>query len=512
MLTKKFFIDLHGCAKNQVDAEIIIGIMENLAWENSALPEEADLIIVNSCGFIEPAKEESINAVIDARNSYPDAKILLAGCLAERYADLLAEDLPEADGVFGNGDLLKLPEIVEKLFPPDFDDLKESEAPLQFFTQVKTKTKREMLLNKKVLRPPQIGISCGIRPRILNFPRSAYIKITEGCNHCCTFCAIPLIRGSLRSRPIKDIVEEIEEFIAKGFYEFNLIGQDLAAFQTGIRYKNNQDENGEASPSGLSQLLKAISELKGDFRIRLLYIHPDNFPPDILPVMISDTRFLPYFDIPFQSGCEKIIKSMNRRGSAKIYLQLINKIKKAFQEANSPYGEPAIRTTFLLGFPGETDKDFEETANFLKSVQTMWSGGFVYSREEDTPAYSFRNRVAKKVAEERLKKMQAIQTKISEKKLQRFVGEELEILIEELISEKKKDELHLETVEQNSDEEEFQLAFGRAWFQAPEVDGIIVVNFSKEKTDLSGQKITAGSVVRAKVIAGHGFDLEALVK
>ncbi len=508
MLTRKFFVDLHGCAKNQVDAEIIIGIMENLGWENADFPESADLIIINSCGFIEPAKKESINAVIDARSSYPNAKILLAGCLAERYADVLSEDLPEADGIFGNGDLLKLPDLVKELFPPIPE---EKQAPLQTF--VKIKPRREPLIaKKKVLRPPQIGISCGLRPKILNFPRSAYIKITEGCNHCCTFCAIPIIRGSLRSRSISEIIEEIKAFIEKGFYEFNLIGQDLAAFQS--QGKNNliAEDGSLRKTSGLSQLLKAISELKGNFRIRLLYIHPDNFPLDILPIMANDIRFFPYFDIPFQSGCEKIIKSMNRRGSAKIYLQMVNKIKEAFKDANSPYGEPAIRTTFLLGFPGETDEDFEETANFLKSIQTMWSGGFVYSREEDTPAYSFKKKVAKKTAEKRLKIMQDIQTSISEKKLNRFVGEELDILVEELISERKKTEFNISTSEPSSEEEEFQLAFGRAWFQAPEVDGIIVLNFSKDRKDLSGQKIQAGSVVRAKVIARHGFDLEALVR
>ncbi len=509
MLTRKFFVDLHGCAKNQVDAEIIIGIMKNMGWENSLQPEDADLIIINSCGFIEPAKEESINAVIDARASYPNAKIVLAGCLAERYAEALGDGLEEADAIFGNGDLFKLPVLVEKLFPP----LPKEKVPLQTFKKIERIERKETtLLNKNILRPPQIGISCGLRPKILNFPRSAYIKITEGCNHCCTFCAIPLIRGSLRSRPIEDIVTEISEFVEKGFYEFNLIGQDLAAFQTGIRYKNNQAENSELPPSGLSKLLRAISEIKGDFRVRLLYIHPDNFPPDILPVMTSDSRFLPYFDIPFQSGCEKIIKAMNRRGSAKIYAQTINEIKQAFKDAKSPYGEPAIRTTFLLGFPGETDEDFEETVDFLKTVETMWSGGFVYSREEDTPAYSFKNRVAKEVAEKRLAKMQEVQSQISEEKLNRFLGSELDILVEELISESKKTELSIERTENTEDEEDFRLAFGRAWFQAPEVDGIIVLNFAKEKKDLSGNEIQAGSVVRAKVIARHGFDLEAVVR
>ncbi len=476
MLTRKFFVDLHGCAKNQVDAEIIIGIMCKLGWQNAEAPEEADLIIVNSCGFIAPAKEESINAVIDIRSSFPNAKIILAGCLAERYAKLLKDELKEADAFFGNGDLSKLPTLIKELFPD-------------------SKTNPQIEENKRILKPEQKGISCGARPKVLNFPRSAYIKITEGCDNYCSFCAIPIIRGRLRSRPIDDIVEEIKAFIKKDFFEFNLIGQDLAAFQADTALSDEQDKSTKpALPdtlltpcSGLAKLLKAISGIEGNFRIRLLYIHPDHFPPDILPIMTSDTRFLPYFDIPFQSGAKKIIKAMNRTGSAEIYLSMVEKIKHAFKKAKSPYGEPVIRTTFLLGFPGETDDDFKETVDFLKKLKTLWSGGFIYSKEEDTPAYSFKKQVPKKIAEKRLSEIQEIQTAISEKILDKFIGMELQVLVEEIL--------------------EDNLALGRAWFQAPEVDGAVVLNLIKESEK---QKIRPGDVVKAKILARRGFDLEAV--
>ena len=338
-------MDLHGCAKNQVDAEIIIGIMENLSWKDTSDPDEADLIIVNSCGFINSAKEESLNAVLQAKAAHPKAKILLAGCLAERYAEVLKNDLPEADGIFGNGNLSLLPQLINSMFPQD--SLAEKNS-------------------KKILIPPQIGICGGERPKILNFPRSAYIKITEGCDNFCSFCAIPIIRGRLRSRPIKDICDEIKTFLQKGFYEFNLIGQDLAAYQTGKDDFKEEELHGGNS-SGLALLLKNISTISGNFKIRLLYIHPDHFPPDILPIMTADKRFLPYFDIPFQSGSEKIIRAMNRNGSAEVYLDIVKNIRDAFEKAKSPYGEPQIRTTFLTGFPGETDEDFKETLNFLKA-------------------------------------------------------------------------------------------------------------------------------------------------
>ena len=472
MLQKKFFMDLHGCAKNQVDAEIIIGIMENLSWKNTSDPDEADLIIVNSCGFINSAKEESINAVLQAKAAHPKAKILLAGCLAERYADILKNDLPEADGIFGNGNLSLLPQLIDSMFPK--------------------KTSEEKFTDK-ILIPPQIGICGGERPKILNFPRSTYIKITEGCDNFCSFCAIPIIRGRLRSRPIKDICDEIKTFLKKGFYEFNLIGQDLAAYQTG---KNdlNEDELHRENCSGLALLLKSISEIKGNFKIRLLYIHPDHFPLDILPIMTADKRFLPYFDIPFQSGAQKIIRAMNRNGAAEVYLDIIKNIREAFEKAKSPYGEPQIRTTFLVGFPGETDEDFNETIKFLKELRPLWSGGFTYSREEDTPSYSFKGRVLKKTAEARLAEIQNTQTSITEKKLDSFIGKEIEVLVEELIQA----------------EDKTFLALGRAWFQAPEVDGAVVLNFNLNSKNIDGNQILPGSVVKARIIARNGFDLEAV--
>lgn len=472
MLQKKFFMDLHGCAKNQVDAEIIIGIMENLSWKNTSDPDEADLIIVNSCGFINSAKEESINAVLQAKAAHPRAKVLLAGCLAERYADILKNDLLEADGIFGNGNLSLLPQLIDSMFPK------------------KTSEKKFI---EKTLVPPQIGICGGERPKILNFPRSTYIKITEGCDNFCSFCAIPIIRGRLRSRPIKDICDEIKTFLKKGFYEFNLIGQDLAAYQTG---KNDlkEDKLHKEKCSGLALLLKSISEIKGNFKIRLLYIHPDHFPLDILPIMTADKRFLPYFDIPFQSGAQKIIRAMNRNGSAEVYLDIVKNIRDAFEKAKSPYGEPQIRTTFLVGFPGETDEDFNETIKFLQELRPLWSGGFTYSREEDTPSYSFKEKVPKKTAEARLAEIQNTQTSITEKKLDSFIGKEIEVLVEELIQA----------------EDKTFLALGRAWFQAPEVDGAVVLNFNLNSKDIDGNQILPGSVVKARIAARNGFDLEAV--
>ena len=496
-MTKRFFLDQHGCAKNQVDGELLIGILIRMGWSKTVEPETADLIIVNSCGFIEPAKRESIEAVIAARAAYPKARILLAGCLAERYGEIFKTEFEEADAFFGNGDLFMLPDLIERMFPqeppvkPEPSFKKQRPTPLvgKHYAAFSSGGARPFL------KPAQKGVCCGPRPEVLNFPRSAFIKITEGCDNCCSFCAIPLIRGSARSRPIEAIVAEIRDFVRQDYKEFNLIGQDLAVY--------------EASPvlcpelSGLAQLLKAISAIEGRFSVRLLYIHPDHFPLDILPIMTADTRFLPYFDIPFQSGSASVLQAMNRCGSAEVYLRLVENIRTAFREAESPYGEAVIRTTFLTGFPGETQEHFDQTTAFLQEVRSLWAGAFTYSQEEGTKAAGMKRKVPAKIAEQRKRILQELQLGITEKKLAVFCGQKLQVLIEEVIPHAERDNDKQEAAD------ECRIALGRAWFQAPDVDGVIVVNFSDLQKDSEGNPITAGSLVQVRITALRGIDLEA---
>ena len=490
----RFFIDQHGCAKNQVDGELIINLLKRQDWEQTFEPGEADLIVVNSCGFIESAKTESINAVMSARQMYPKAKILLAGCLAERYANDLKDDLLEADGFFGNGDLSQIYKVIEPLM--------KDERP--------------------VLVPEQKGVCCGDRNLLLSFKGTAFVKITEGCNNRCSFCAIPIIRGDLRSRKANEIIEEIKDLISKGVYEINLIGQDLAAYGTGAEdncfgdgrtklpngtpgsevltqtdadglrlsdEKNicvNQRESSSDSESGLARLIRMISQIEGVFAVRLLYIHPDHFNEDILPVMKADSRFLHYFDIPFQNGDDAIIKSMNRVGSAKKYKALISKIRATFPDA-------AIRTTFMAGFPGETDEAFENTKAFLRETATDWSGCFSYSKEDDTPAYSFKKQVPHKIAEKRASELVEIQAEITRERLKTRCGGEYDILIEEVLSQS----------EENPDE---GLAIGRAWFQAPEVDGSVVVRYDRSN-ESENNVVQSGRLVRVKIVSSGDVDL-----
>ena len=458
----KFFIDQHGCAKNQTDGELIVGYLSKLGYELTDKADEAAFIIVNSCGFIESAKKESIDAVYSIKNNYPNAKIILTGCLAQRYAQELNESMPELDGVFGNGDLSKIGDFMNSVE-------KTSHVSMTF---------------------PQTGVCSGDRPVLFNYPASAYVKITEGCSNHCSFCAIPLIRGELRSRPQQEILDEIKGLVKDGIYEINLIGQDLAAYGTekGFAASASLDsQNSDKSP--LCSLMEKISEIQGHFIIRLLYIHPDHFNKDILQVMKKDSRFLHYFDIPFQSGDDQIIKKMNRTGSRAIYTSLVQNIRRELPDC-------VIRTTFLTGFPGESDENAENTLNFLKDIKPSWSGCFPYSREEDTPAYKMKGRVAARLAKKRAEALEEAQAAITAEKLEAFVGQEVSVLVEEIIS---------APDEEASDE---GLAIGRAWFQAPDVDGSVVIRYDRDNKE-EVEAVQPGNVLKVKILASTSVDLDA---
>jgi ribosomal protein S12 methylthiotransferase len=433
----KFYIDQHGCAKNQVDGEEIIVRLEDAGYEEVTDASMADIVVVNSCGFIETAKKESIDAVIGWKEAWPGKKILLAGCLAQRYATELAAELPEADGIVGNADLAAVVLAVE-----------------------------ELAAGGRPVIVPEAAVSIGTvrRRRLLDFPGTAHVKITEGCSNNCTFCAIPLIRGRLRSRPVADIVAECSELAAGGVREIVLVGQDLGSFGKET-----------AGRQLLPELLEGLSALAGDFRVRVMYIHPDNFPLGILPVMAADPRLLPYFDLPFQHASASILKRMNRRGSSSSYLELLAEIRKALPEA-------VLRSTFLIGFPGESDEDFAELRSFQDEARLDWLGSFAYSREEGTAAASMKGRLPKKIVAERRRAVEEAQERITREGLARFVGRELEVLVEEPL--------------ENEDD---SFSIGRAWLQAPEVDGLTVLRGAWKP----------GCLVRARVLGVAGVDLDA---
>ena len=437
------YIENLGCAKNQVDAEVMAKILGSDGYVLTDDATKASVILVNTCGFIESAREESINTFFELRSLNPKAKVIVTGCLSQRYGKELSEQLPEADGIFGNRDLAQISSFVKE-------------------TKVKKGT--------KLLVPeyPDPDAESYKRDKLFNFPGSAYLKISEGCNHRCGFCAIPIIRGPLRSRPQSAIFDEARDLAKRGIKEINLIAQDLAAY--------GSDWDGR---SHFLELLSQITAIEGDFKVRLLYIHPDAFPLDLLQMIKTNNKILPYFDIPIQHASVKLLRPMKRTGDADTYSNLISTIRKTLPES-------VIRTTIMLGFPGEEDEDFDQVYDFVKKNRFNWMGSFVYSLEEGTYAATLTDeethKALSKVAEKRQKKLQKLQEKISSEILSSFVGKEYDVLIEELI-------------------EGEDLAIGRFWGQAPEVDGLTVV---------MGRDMVPGNVYRCGITKVNGIDLEAV--
>ncbi len=405
-------------------------------YEYVTEPGQAEIIIVNTCGFIDDAKKESIETILGFKKKYPRAKVIMAGCLSERYGSTLKKELSEVDGFVGTSG----PADIVRTVSSSVDGRSQADT-------------------KSPCDPKAIG-----RTRFLSYPGSAYVKISEGCNNGCSYCAIPIIRGSLRSRDIADIAGEIRALYANGISEINLVAQDCGSF--------GKDGNGP----GIASLLESISGVEGDFWVRLLYIHPDRFPYGVLDVMARDPRVLPYFDIPFQHASARVLSRMGRSGSAAAYLDLIRSIR----DAN---GLAVIRSTFLVGFPGETDEDFAELEDFQKNARLDWAGVFCYSREEGTAAYGFKGRVPKSLAASRKQRLEENQTGITERSLDRFVGREVRVLVEEEV---KGECLYL----------------CRAFIHAPEIDGLVV---------LKGEGLVPGTLVNARITKRNGIDLEAEV-
>lgn len=439
---KKIYIESLGCAKNQVDSEVLLTIAKEKGYVRVTEAKDADLIFVNTCGFIESAKEESINTFFALKGAYPDAKIVLGGCLAQRYAEEL--ELEEADAIFGNRDLAAFSDVLDSLDKGDDQIVLKPEYP----DPDREKDERE---------------------EYLSMPRSCYLKISEGCDHRCSYCAIPIIRGGLRSRSEDRIIDEARELIRKGFFEINLIAQDLGAYGTDFDGKSH-----------FCDLLTKLASLEGDFRLRLLYIHPDTFPEELISIVKNSEKIIPYFDIPFQHSSERVLRKMRRFGNTEKYLALINRIRSEIPEA-------VIRTTLMLGFPGEEREDFDELLSFVRQARFDWMGSFLYSREEDTPAFDMRDEKAHEKAVKRAARwkneLEELQSAITEERLQGFVGKKYTALVEENI--------------QGED-----LSIARIYSQAPEVDGLTVI---------MGEGIAPGDVVEVGIRAVRGVDLEAVL-
>ncbi len=309
---------------------------------------------------------------------------------------------------------------------------------------------------------------------MLSFPGSAYLKIAEGCGNRCSYCAIPLIRGPLSSRPRAEVVEEARGLLAAGVREIVLIAQDLASYGADRAGGGGVGSAESVVRGELPSLLRELLDLPGEYWLRCLYIHPDHFPEELLALAAADSRLLPYFDLPFQHASPAVLRRMGRHGTPEGYLAMLARIRAALPQA-------ALRSTFLVGFPGETEEDFRVLLDFQREAELDWAGFFTYSREEGTAAYSLGPRVSRKIAESRKSELERAQQAITERRLERHVGAQLDVLIEEPVRGE-------------------ALALGRAYLQAPEVDGLVVVKAAG---------LEAGQRCRVRIERRNGVDLEA---
>jgi ribosomal protein S12 methylthiotransferase len=424
------FVSL-GCPKNQVDAEVLMGLLLKRGFRYVETPEEAEVIVVNTCAFLQEAVREAIEVILEmSSRKRPEATLVVSGCLPKRYEMEIAKELPEVDLWIGPGDIPDLPRLLE-------------EKRKGFYV-----SKRGWLYDHTL-------------PRIrFNNPFIAYLKIAEGCPHRCSFCTIPSIRGRLMSRPPQDILEEAKRLIDEGVKELILVAQDLTSYGKDMGLKN-----------GLFYLLEKLSNFKNGSWIRLLYLypHPRSLTKDLISLVASSEAVVPYLDLPIQHISDRILKLMNRKTTKKDLLKLF--------ETLSLYPQLVLRGTVIVGFPGESDKDFEELLSFIEEGVFHYLGVFKFSPEEGTPALSLPDQVEEKIKEERYKALMGLQQSISLKKNKAFLGKRIPVLVEGTSGKNK--------------------YLGRTYFQAPEIDGFCLIRGNAP----------LGEIIWAEVIEAYPYDL-----
>lgn len=409
------FVNL-GCSKNQVDSEVMLGTLVSGGFELTGDARKAQVVIINTCSFIEEAKQESINSIIEhgrLKKTGSCRVLIAAGCLAQRYQGELLKELPELDGVVGTGEFGRIAEICRKLLAP---------------------TRRQQRL--WIGEPPYLYDASTPRIR-LGALHSAYVKIAEGCNRNCAFCAIPIMRGKQRSRPIESIVAEAERLVGEGVKELNLISQDTINYGVDLGLRH-----------GLVSLLRALLKVDGARWIRPFYLYPQQVTEELLDLYADEARITKYIDMPLQHINNAMLKRMHRLGDRKHLTALVDRIRKKI---------PGVffRTAFIVGFPGETDAAFDELREFLADMEFDRAAVFLYSDEEGTSAIDLGDKVDSDVMDERRNELLALQESISTRKNQQYVGKTLQVLIDGL------------------SEDSDRLLEARHEGLAPEIDGVV---------------------------------------
>lgn len=429
------FISL-GCCKNLVDTEMIIGLMKKSGYAIENNPEKSDIIVINTCGFINDAKEESINTILEMIE-YKKKKckyVIVTGCLAKRYKQDLIKLIPEVDLFIG---------------PDEYDNIAD-------------------LINNLI---QDKNISCNLEymDRVISTPPyMAYLKIAEGCNNNCTYCAIPYIRGKYVSRKIEDILQEAQKLYDNGIKEIVVVAQDTSKYGIDI-YKKEM----------LPKLLKDIAKI-GFTWVRFLYTYPENITDELIRVVKSTKNICPYFDIPIQHISDKVLKRMGRKSNGKSIKQVIEKIRSNIPNA-------IIRTTLIVGFPGETKEDFDKLYNFVEDIEFDRLGCFKYSKEENTPAQKLEGHIHYMTKVGRYNKIMNLQQEISYKNNINKIGNEYDMIVERITNTK---------------------IYGRTYMDSPEIDGLVEC-IVEDRKDL--EKIKIGNIVKIKIINATEYDLQAIL-
>lgn len=423
-----------GCSKNDIDSGQMRGVLDESRFAFTDQVTEAEVIVVNTCGFIDAAKEESIDTILDLAKLKESGKLetlLLAGCLAQRYPDELLEAIPEADGIIGPGHIRSINEAILKA--------ENHEKPIY----------AAALENKYIedARREEVSVT-------------EYVKISEGCNNRCAYCIIPYLKGNNRSRSMEHIVGEIRHLVDRGTREVILIGQNTTDY--GI------DLYGRYALVDLLKELRSIEDLRW---VRILYAYPDHFDDELIEEMRDNPKILPYIDIPIQHVADPVLKRMNRKTDRRAIESLITRLRRAMPEI-------AIRSTFLLGFPGETEEDFQEVLDFLNDYPLERAGAFAYSREEGTPAAAMADQVPDVVKEARVEAFMAAQMEQSEQFMENQIGRVLEVLVTEVTEDG---------------------AIGRSYLDAPDIDGMVLI--------YSDENLVVGDFIKVEITESTAYDL-----
>ena len=467
------FVSL-GCPKNLVDSEVMMGYLARAGAELTRRAEDADIIVVNTCSFIDSAQQESVNTILEMaghKTAGKAKKLVVAGCLVERFRDQIQKDIPEVDAVVGTGELERILSATGVATAP------ANNSPFVILTSRPEGDARAA--QGRFSRETWDGAIADLpnylydedTPRILATPgHMAYIKIAEGCDHPCTFCIIPQLRGQFRSRRFESVIAEAERLAQSGVREITLIGQDTTCYGEDFGLKD-----------GLALLLEKLSAIEELRWVRFLYAYPNKITGKLLDTIAAHEKICSYMDVPLQHASASVLKRMKRGGGADVFLRSIEKMRRVVPDLT-------LRTSFIVGFPGETEKEFEELCDFVREAQFDWMGAFSYSDQDGASAYALDKKLSPREIERRRKHLMSIQRQISKKKKKSLVGREYDLLLE---GESEETELLLE---------------GRTPMHAPEIDGKVFVNDVPEEIEPQ-----PGQFYRCQITESHDYDLVARI-